>query len=113
MEPNLTTETIIRTIYDHNIAPVREEDLNIMGKIRQCVVTEIDWSFFNMTRWYDKKTGLVVKILSHDMRHTPHHLVITETLQTPWPLGFIPILGLISILRSKNRKKRKFKDTKI
>lgn len=56
----------------------RSEQIQVLGQQRDCWVVQYDWTVNSMTRWYDKSSGIVLKIrvVLHRQGFT---IVITET----------------------------------
>jgi hypothetical protein len=51
--------------------------ISVLGQQRDCWVVEYDWTTATMTRWYDKSSGIVLKI--HVVLHQNTTVDITET----------------------------------
>jgi hypothetical protein len=41
----------------------RSESINVLGQQRDCWILEYDWSTASMKRWYDKSSGICLRIL--------------------------------------------------
>ncbi|MFX0097232.1 MAG: hypothetical protein ACFE7E_05685 [Candidatus Hodarchaeota archaeon] len=54
------------------------EQIQVLGQQRDCWVVQYDWTFDSMTRWYDKSSGIVLKIRVVLYRQG-FTIVITET----------------------------------
>jgi hypothetical protein len=65
------------SLYGHTTI-IRNETINVLGLRRDCWVTEQNSSTFNMTRWYEKSTGIVLR--DHVVLHQSGVTIeITET----------------------------------
>jgi hypothetical protein len=53
------------------------ESISVLGKQRDCWVMEYDWPTSDMKRWFDKQTGICLKI--HVTLHKEVTISITET----------------------------------
>ncbi|MFX0171903.1 MAG: hypothetical protein ACFE9L_08285 [Candidatus Hodarchaeota archaeon] len=79
---NIDNTTPIDTLYDNHVIPSHSDSLNLSyySTLRQCWVTHNKYSEENyMDRWYDKETGIVLKI-STQMKLSSSHISCLETL---------------------------------
>ncbi len=80
--PQSTTEnTLINTKYDMGVLPTSESlSLSCLSSSRECWVTKNTYSPGNtMRRWYDKETGIVLKI-STEIAFMSSNISVLETL---------------------------------
>ncbi len=61
IEKDVTVGSTIDTFYGVNTIS-RSESIFVLGKQRDCWVVEYQWATSTMTRWYDKSSGIVLKI---------------------------------------------------
>ncbi len=122
---NINQSSFIDTLYDRHIPPSKSERiyLKALSTSRECWVTENIYSAENsMTRWYDKETGIVLKIETK-MSYATQEITILEILNNTniEPLlinnqkGYIPEINgivlvtallVLSILIRKSKIKR-------
>jgi hypothetical protein len=61
IEKNVTTGSTIDILYGSNIIN-KSESIHVLGQQRDCWVVEYQWSTSTMKRWYDKPSGICLKI---------------------------------------------------
>lgn len=77
IETDVTIGSTIDIFYGINIIS-KSEQINVLGQQRDCWVVEYNWTTANMKRWYDKSSGIVLKI--HVTLHRQDITIeITET----------------------------------
>jgi parallel beta-helix repeat protein len=77
IETNVTLGSVIDIWYGVNTIN-GDERITILGNLRDCWVVEYTWATASMKRWYDKTSGIVLKI--HVIMH--HQNITTETTET-------------------------------
>ena len=102
IETNVTTGSTIDIFYGINSIS-RSEQINILGQQRDCWVVEYNWLTSSMERWYDKSSGICLKI-HVVLDHPSAKIEITETAgstnidlyahMTIYEVFFLPILAL-------------------
>jgi hypothetical protein len=77
IERNVTIGSIIDIWYGINVIS-RNETIYVLGKQRDCWVVEYSWVSASMKRWFDKSSGICLKI--HVVLHEQNAIIqITET----------------------------------
>lgn len=61
IERDVTAGSTIDIMYGLNTIS-KSESINVLGKQRDCWVVEYQWPTSTMKRWYDKSTGIALKI---------------------------------------------------
>ena len=59
---DLRTGSSVDILYGANTIR-RSESINVLGQQRDCWILEYDWSTASMKRWYDKSSGICLRIL--------------------------------------------------
>ena len=102
IETNVTTGSTIDIFYGIN-AISESEQILVLGQQRDCWVVEYNWTTASMKRWYDKSSGICLKI--HVVLYRQGIVIdITETAvstnvdlyaqMTVYEIVFLPILSL-------------------
>ncbi|MDH5448529.1 MAG: sulfite exporter TauE/SafE family protein [Candidatus Bathyarchaeota archaeon] len=102
IETNVTTGSTIDIFYGINDIN-RSEQIYVFEQQRDCWVVEYNWATSNMERWYDKSSGICLKI--HVVLYYPGTTIeITETAvstnvdlyayMTVYEVIFLPVLAL-------------------
>jgi hypothetical protein len=74
---NVTLGSTIDVWYGTNVIG-KNETIYVLGKQRECWVAEYNWTTASMKRWYDKSSGICLKI--HVVLHEQNVIIqITET----------------------------------
>lgn len=77
IETNVTTGSSIDIWYGVNVIS-RNETICVLGKQRDCWVVEYNWGADSMKRWFDKSSGILLKI-HNILQRQGITIVITET----------------------------------